>query len=155
MKKGLASEFAGSFFFSQPVRKPIPFLTVIPVRLLLLYHSRFLNSIDETDDICPFVLCRMNKNGEKVGRKREYGGGRYADGGAVGRWCEDGRRVGERALRVVGGADPYGAKSESRYEDERSVEEGAHSSSTAMRSPFSRRRRQGRRAEVGMLTEVG
>ena len=65
------------------------------------------------------------------------------------------RKVGAReGVRVVGGADPYRAKSESRYEDERSVGKKAHSSSTALRSPFSDRRRQGR-AEVGMLTGNG
>ena len=42
------------------------------------------------------------------------------------------------AWRVVGGADPYRAKSESRYEDERSVGKKEHSSSTATRSPLSR-----------------
>ena len=70
------------FFFSQPVRKPIPFLTVIPVRLLLLYHSRIFISIDESDDIFPFVLCRMNKNGRKWGEKEDIG---VADMRAVGR----------------------------------------------------------------------
>ena len=56
----------------------------------------------------------------------------------------DGRSTGEGGARVVGSADPYRARSESRYEDERSVGKRTHSSSTAPRSPFSSRRRQER-----------
>ena len=108
VKKGLASGFAGSFFFSQPVRKPIPFLTVIPVRLLLLYHSRFFISIDESDDIFPFVLCRMNKNGRKWGEKEDA---EVADMRAVGRQGDGARteggwergRVGRRGRRPLQG----------------------------------------------------
>ena len=51
----------------------------------------------------------------------------------------EGGRVGTRAGRR--GADPYRGR-KSRYEDERSAGNRAHSSSTAERSPFSRRRRQ-------------
>ena len=50
-------------------------------------------------------------------------------------------------LRVVGGADPYGLGAGGLIVDGRLTEERAHSSSTAARSPFSNRRRQGCGAE--------